>query len=127
MPFRMQSIARECAMAIAAVALYALLLLTPLHQAAGLQRDLDAIGYSSLDLWSVCVPNTRDDGQRPVEAAKCPAVGIGKQDLALAAPPVVHLPPVRVAEAVVHLPQVPAKWLHSVNHPAQARAPPETV
>lgn len=53
MPFRIRTILREAATAVAVLALYVLVLLAPLHQAAGLQRDLNALGYTSLDTWSI--------------------------------------------------------------------------
>ncbi|MGV8921480.1 MAG: hypothetical protein ACOH2R_27520, partial [Pseudomonas sp.] len=41
MPFRSRNIAREMVAAIAVMAIYIFVLLAPLHQSAGLQRDLD--------------------------------------------------------------------------------------
>lgn len=118
---------KEATTAIAVLALYILVLLAPLHQAAGLQRDLDTLGYSSLDLWTICVPNTQDDGTKPVDVAKCPATGIGKQDIALAGPDSIDLDPPAIATEIDY-PLLPApsqgRRLPSV---AQARAPPVTV
>ena len=127
MPFRAHSIFRDTATAVAVLALYVLMLLAPLHQAAGLQRDLDALGYSSLDTWSICVPFTRGDTQEPVEVAKCPMTGIGKNDLALATPPSITLDAPRLAAQVVY--HLPSAYLHRLEtrEPGQPRAPPVAV
>lgn len=127
MPFRVRSILREAATAVAVLALYMLVLLAPLHQASGLQRDFDALGYASLDTWSICVPLTRGDSQEPVDVAKCPMTGIGKQDLALATPPSIALDLPPLAEEFFYpRPYAPLHRLETVE-PGQARAPPATV
>lgn len=127
MPFRSRNIVSEIATAIAVLALYVLVLLAPLHQAAGLQRDFDALGYSSLDLWSICIPNTRDDGSKPLEIAKCPVAGIGKHDVTLSAPPSLDLAAPSIATRIVHRP-APSP-IHPPRPPniGQPRAPPATV
>jgi hypothetical protein len=60
MPFRSRSVGRELSAALAVLAIYALVLLAPLHQAAGLQQDLAERGYGSADSWSVCTAVTPD-------------------------------------------------------------------
>lgn len=127
MPFRSRSIVRETATAIAVLALYVLVLLAPLHQAAGLQRDFDALGYASLDLWSVCAPLTVDQTDEQPDVAKCPFAGVGKFDVALAEPASLDFDLLRVATEPF-CPSVTEQG-HSRNAPhiGQARAPPVTV
>lgn len=127
MPFRIRTILREAATAVAVLALYVLVLLAPLHQAAGLQRDLNALGYTSLDTWSICVPLTQDDTQQPFQVAKCPMTGIGKNDLALAVPPSTTLDVPLLLAAVVY--PGASRSLHrlAARGPGQPRAPPVTV
>lgn len=127
MPFRSRSIVRETATAIAVLALYVLVLLAPLHQAAGLQRDFDALGYASLDLWAVCAPLTVDQTDEQPDVAKCPFAGVGKSDVALAEPASLDFGLLRVATEPFY-PSVTEQG-HSRNAPhiGQARAPPVTV
>jgi len=90
MPFRSRNIAREMATAVAVLAIYILVLLAPLHQAAGLQRDLAELGYTALDSWSICSPLApqNEDGKPPV-VVKCPAASVGKHVLAAIDPVVI--------------------------------------
>ncbi len=121
--------AREMGTAFAVLAIYVLTLLLPLHQAAGLQRDLNAIGYSTLTTWSVCQPLAQDEDGDPREAAAlaCPATGVAKHQLAAVLPPVLHIAPpdttepLRLAEIVAPgQPILP-------DHIGQSRAPPVAV
>ena len=120
---------REAGIALAVLALYVLTLLLPLHQAAGLQRDLNAAGFSTLDSWSICQPLAQDDQGDPREAAalKCPATGVAKQQLAVVLPPVLTLEAPTTAAVIgfaaldEHIqPILP-------DHFGQSRAPPVTV
>jgi len=120
---------RETGIALAVLAVYVLTLLLPLHQAAGLQRDLNAIGYSTLDAWSICQPLAQDDNGDPHEAAalSCPATGVAKHQLATLPPPAPILvppdavEPIRFAEA-----SSPYRPLRP-DHVGQSRAPPVSV
>lgn len=120
-------IAREIGAAIAVLSLYILVLLAPLHQSAGLQRDLDALGYSSLDFWSICQPLTVDGTEDPIEVAKCPVAGVGKYEVALATPPSIDIPTPDLATVISY--PVAASGRHLMRPPyvGQARAPPVTV
>lgn len=70
----------ETGRALALLGLYILLLLAPLHQAAGLQRDLAALGYETAGAWSICAPLAeRGDGDTAPLIVKCPALGLGTQ------------------------------------------------
>lgn len=119
----------EMGAALAVLAIYVLTLLLPLHQAAGLQRDLNAIGYSTLDSWSVCQPMAQDENGDPAAAAAltCPATGVAKQQVAVILPPVLHIEPPRQADIIrfARAPASPAPLLP--DHGGQSRAPPVTV
>ena len=120
---------RETGIALAVLAIYVLTLLLPLHQAAGLQRDLNALGYSMLESWSVCQPMAQDENGAPREAAAltCPVTGVAKQQLAAVLPPVLVIEAPAIA-AVVHYRDTPAT--HSPilpDHVGQSRAPPVTA
>jgi len=127
MPFRTRSLIRETATAFAVLALYVLVLLAPLHQAAGLQRDLDTLGYSSLDRWSVCVSDPQDEGEQPVAVSKCPVTGIGKHEVALATPPAIYVDLPRVAATVRYAVAMATSGFSRPLSQAQARAPPVMV
>ncbi len=120
---------REMGTAFAVLAIYVLTLLLPLHQAAGLQRDLNALGYSTLSAWSVCQPMAQDENGDPAAAAAltCPATGVAKHQLTAVLPPVLVIEPptttdvIRFAEALIpHKPVLP-------DHVGQSRAPPVTA
>lgn len=121
--------AREIGTALAVLAIYVLTLLLPLHQAAGLQRDLDALGYATLDSWSVCQPLVVDEDGKPDEATavNCPATGVGKYELAVALPPTLVIAPPTTADAIAFAaPETATPW-HLPDHVGQSRAPPVTV
>lgn len=122
-----RTIIREVAAALAVFSLYILVLLAPLHQAAGLQRDLDALGYSALDLWSVCQPLTVDGSKDQPGIAKCPVTGIAKHELALADPPSIDLAAPSLSAHVLYPPAAPLSHRARAPFVAQARAPPATV
>ena len=120
---------RETGIALAVLAIYVLTLLMPLHQAAALQRDLNAQGFATLDSWSVCQPLAQDENGAPIEASalKCPATGIAKHQLAAVLPPVLVIEPPTTADAV-HFAQSLAPLTPILpDHVGQSRAPPVTV
>ena len=127
MPFRSRSIAKETATAVAVLALYVLVLLAPLHQAAGLQRDFDSIGYASLDLWSVCAPLTVDQTDEQPDVAKCPVAGVGKFEVALVEPNSLDFGLLRIATGAFYPPVAEHGHTSKAPHNGQARAPPVTV
>ena len=129
MPSRMRQIAREVGAAVAVLALYMLVLLAPLHQGAGLQRELARLGFESSVSWSVCtsVANPgRGDSETPT-AAKCPLSGVGKSQFAAVLPPVAAMPLVRSADPVRHEASVPSAQIAPMEHPGQPRAPPRAA
>jgi len=74
--------AAETGRALALLAVYLLVILVPLHQAAGMQRDFAKLGYETEASWSICAP-LGSDGDQSAPQIKCPAHSIGKNDLAL--------------------------------------------
>ncbi|WP_323013773.1 hypothetical protein [Devosia sp.] len=128
MPLRSGILIRELGTALAVVALYVLVLLAPLHQAAGLQRDLTRLGYISLANWSVCAQPTTLGGDLDLPIiVKCAAAGIASNALPPASPAVLAIAPLRLASPIVYggarlvvPPALPP-------HQGQSRAPPVTV
>lgn len=120
---------RETGAVLAVLAIYVLTLLLPLHQAAGLQRDLNAIGYSTLDTWSLCQPMAEDENGDPASAAAltCPATGVAKQSLAAILPPVLQIEPPASADSVGSAQPPDLHRLARPDHVGQSRAPPVTA
>lgn len=106
---------------------YMLVLLAPLHQAAGLQRDLNAAGFSTLSTWSVCADALPDRGDAPVKAVKCAVSGIGKKDLMAPEPAVLDVGLFRLAEMVRHVDRDMPSGAEHRGFGAQPRAPPALV
>lgn len=125
MPFRTRNIARETAAAIAVIAIYILVLLAPLHQAAGLQRDFARLGYATLDNWSICAPlaSHDEDGKAPA-VVKCAAAGIGKNDLATIAPVAIDPDMLRLADIVGYAKAYPSITAGPDLTSGQPRGPP---
>lgn len=127
MPFRSRTIAREVSTAFAVLAIYVLVLMAPLHQAANLQRDLTQLGYASAYSWSICTPLTEDNGGTPYAAVKCAVAGIGKNKLAPVEPVALAIGVARSATAVAYA------SAHLIIRPVpdrysgQPRAPPMSV
>ena len=127
MPFRGRNMTRELGAAFAVLALYVLVLLAPLHQAAGLQRDLAALGHPAWDQFSVCTSLSRaDPGERPAPV-KCAAAGIGQNTLPPPASPAISLGTERLAGAVVYRDFEELFEQRVERATAQARAPPHQV
>lgn len=128
MPFRNRTIAREMGAAFAVLAIYVLTLLAPLHQAAGLQRDLASIGFATDSGWSICAPLAEDkDGNKTTVAVKCAASGIAKNELAAVEPSVLHVGIVRIGEVIAYAPRPAPEAFALPAHIGQARAPPATA
>ena len=114
---------KEIGTAFAVLALYLLTILTPLHQARATQLDFAALGYQTIETgWVLCSAETdRSEGKSLV--TKCPAAGIGKQQLVAPALAVIAVDaPAMMSVAYVGLPH------HLVaprlNWSAPPRAPP---
>lgn len=127
---RARRMVREVGTAFAVLAVYVLTLLLPMHQAAGLQRELAALGYETIGAWSVCedfVPTDKGGDQPEPAALKCPAAGIGKYEFAALLPPAITIAAPVVAEPIRHLlPATPA-LTSPPDHFGQPRAPPASV
>lgn len=120
---------RETVSAFAVLLVYALVLLAPLHQAAGLQRALGQIGYAPTETWSVCTPLVEDldkGGETPT-AAKCPLVGVAKAKIAAVLPDVPVLDAPLVQPGFYASAEQTALHPRLFWHPLQARAPPVLV
>ncbi|SFZ86275.1 hypothetical protein SAMN02983003_3453 [Devosia enhydra] len=123
---RSHAIVREMGAAVAVLAIYVLTLLLPLHQAAGLQRDLATIGYETVGAWTICAPLAVDDDGDPTTPAAltCPATGVSKQEFVAVLPPAIRLEaPVLSSPIRFELPQ-PLAPPAVAAHFAQSRAPP---
>lgn len=124
MPFRSRGIARDLSAALAVLLVYALTLLVPLHQAAGLQRDLGKLGFVATE-WSICTPLAQSD-ETPT-AVKCPIASVAKGQLAAITPDPIVLVVERVSDAVNYAVAPASRPLAPRSHDAQARAPPAAV
>jgi hypothetical protein len=124
MPTRMHQIAREMGAAFAVLAIYMLVLLAPLHQMGGLQRDLARLGYESSASWSVCTSVENKSADETPLAAKCPVSGVAKFALGGAPLDGAALAPLRDAVAVVYAGDWGAGLWRVAGHPGQPRAPP---
>lgn len=120
---------RETGIALAVLAIYVLTLLLPLHQAAGLQRDLNGLGFATLESWSVCQSMAEDENGAPREAAalSCPATGIAKQQLAAVLPPALVIEAPTTADVVAYVDVRAVSAAILPDHVGQSRAPPVTV
>lgn len=128
MPFRTSTWLKDFSTALAVLAVYVLVLLAPLHQAAGLQKDLAQLGYDSLTNWSICSAALPDQGTGKSAAdIKCPAAGIGKYELAASEPVAIDVPFERFSENVAYAEAPAVLSLGLSRHIAEARAPPATV
>lgn len=82
-----RTIGREIGTALAVLAIYLLTLLAPMHQARASQLAFEQLGYSTVvSGWALCTSGTAGDQQGEIAVAKCPAAGIGKNDLLLPTP-----------------------------------------
>lgn len=124
MPLRMRHITRDFGTAFAVLALYLLVLLAPLHQAAGLQRDLARLGFETSVSWSVCASQADHGDPSAPLLAKCPAAGIGKSDPLGPAPVALAGGIERLALPVVYENAPPMLTPSADDHPGQPRAPP---
>lgn len=126
---RRHTLARETGIALAMLAMYVLTLLLPLHSAAGLQRDLNALGFSNLANWSVCssIANDRDTDPADPAALTCPATGVVKSQLTAVLPPtiIIEQPEVQLIGTLVAVVVHAGSTLPA--HFGQSRAPPVLV
>ncbi|MFD1254456.1 hypothetical protein DEVEQU_01486 [Devosia equisanguinis] len=126
MSSRPRTLTREFGTALAVLAVYVLTLLAPLHQAAGLQRDLAALGYETQGSWSVCAPLVDDgDGSpRALVQVKCPASGVGKNELLAVLPAAIVIAPRLDTAVVLAFMDAPHLASGPENRAGRSRAPP---
>lgn len=115
---------REAGAALAVLALYVLVLLAPLHQAAGLQRDLSQVGYESQWSWSVCSSLGEDSDTDTSLAIKCPLANAGKFELAAFPAPAPSLPTPRIIGELVYPQAASQPFASSGGRPGAPRGPP---
>ena len=129
MPLAVRQMTREFGTAFAVLAIYVFVLLAPLHQAAGLQRDLDKLGFQTVSTWSICAPLAQDDNGDPTSSTivKCPAAGVAKHDFIALVPATATF--VAPAIGVADYPTEAASHDHPAlpEHFGQSRAPPVAV
>ena len=127
MPLQMKRKTRELGTALAVLAIYVLTLLAPLHQAAGLQRDLGKLGYETIGVWSICTSLAQQNDESGSTGVKCAASGIGKNDIAAVAPASIDIEMVRVGADIAFTPLSASRPLALPLHVGQPRAPPVLV
>jgi hypothetical protein len=126
---RRHTLARETGIALAMLAMYVLTLLLPLHSSAGLQRDLNALGFSNLANWSVCssIANDRDTDPADPAALTCPATGVAKSQLTAVLPPAITIEQPEAHELGSLVPSMSVAMGSLPAHFGQSRAPPALV
>lgn len=129
MPIRRRQIAGEVGAAVAVLALYLLVLLAPLHQVAGMQRELALLGFESSLSWSVCtsVADADRDSDDTPTAAKCPLAGVAKSQFAAVLPPMEPVSFERTVEPVRYIAKADMAPWRAMAHPGQPRGPPEAA
>lgn len=118
-----RSMAKEFGTALAVLAIYLLTILAPLHQARASQLDFAKLGYETTATgWVLCTAKDTS-GDSDITIAKCPAAGIGKNDLVLPTlasidlgAPIAAVPAGITQQAEIRLPRQTA--------PGGPRAPP---
>lgn len=117
---------REIGVALAVLSLWFLSLLAPMHQAAGLLREMAQAGVDTTGAWTICV--TQTEGSDPDGMPQiCPAHGIGKSEIALP-PPGLELAPHRRLLFTVSTPRDRAVARPLVGWLAQEpRGPPHLI
>ncbi|GLQ57116.1 hypothetical protein GCM10010862_43750 [Devosia nitrariae] len=118
---------RELGAALAVVAVYLLVLLVPLHQAAGLQQDLADLGYEGPS-WSICAAGSAGlaDGEAPF-GLTCPIAGLGKDEIATVEPPPVEVDILRIAQTTAYPERTAHAGPATSRYVGQPRAPPVPV
>lgn len=119
---------REIGTAFAVLAIYLLTILAPMHQARASQLDFAALGYETLETgWVLCNPLAESGQDRDLLVAKCPAAGIGKNDLV---EPDLAVLPIDLRVATLTTPMAhdaPSDRLAVAAPPSGSRAPPFQV
>ncbi len=121
-----RNMTREIGTALAVLAIYLLTVLAPLHQARASQLAFEELGYSTLESgWVLCTPAgvTGQDPDAP--PIKCPATGVGKDEIV---PPSLAVLAVDAVALPAPLPQRVASLAPAIaTPPTGSRAPPTLV
>lgn len=122
-----RSIVREIGTAFAVLALYLLTILTPLHHARATQLDFAAAGYQTLETgWVLCSADT-DPADSKSLVTKCPAAGIGKQDLVIPALAIIELGSTAPRLSLTYAELARPRGALRLNPSAPPRGPPAIV
>ena len=123
-----RTMSREIGTALAVLAIYLLTVLAPILQARASQLAFEELGYATTQSsWVLCTPAGTGQSDEDNAVAKCPAAGVGKNELAL---PLLDTTPVghdRLALAAPLALTAPTVLPRPVAPPAGPRAPPVLV
>jgi hypothetical protein len=120
-----RSIVREIGTAFAVLAIYLLTILAPLHHARATQLDFEVLGFETLQTgWALCSPGTAGDDEDKSLLSKCPASGIGKQDLIEPTPASIDIGIPAFVSAAIHVDHEISGPALRLNPSAPPRAPP---
>ncbi len=121
------NILREVGVPLAALAMWLLCLLAPLHMAAGALRDLADAGVKVTTTWSICTTladgENHPDNSVPICAVQC----LAKMGMALPAVPEQITVALRPMEVIGGPAREVANHLLRTFGPNQPRAPPRTA
>lgn len=124
----MRTMSREIGTALAVLAIYLLTVLAPIHQARASQLAFEELGYATTQSgWVFCTPSGTTGQDRDITVSKCPAAGVGKDELVL---PLFDAMPAghdRLALAAPLALTAPTVLPRPVAPPAGPRAPPVSV
>ena len=126
--FTMRTMSREIGTALAVLAIYLLTVLAPIHQARASQLAFEELGYATTQSnWVLCTPSGTTGQDQDITVSKCPAAGVGKDELVL---PLLDAMPVghdKLALAAPLAVTAPLTLPRPVAPPAGPRAPPVPV
>ena len=126
--FTMRTMSKEIGTALAVLAIYLLTVLAPIHQARASQLAFEELGYAtSQSSWVLCTPAGTTGQDQDITVSKCPAAGVGKDELVL---PLLDAMPVghdKLALAAPLTVTAPLVLPRPVAPPAGPRAPPVPV
>ena len=82
--FTMRTMSREIGTALAVLAIYLLTVLAPIHQARASQLAFEELGYATTQSsWVLCTPAGTIGQDQDITVSKCPAAGVGKDEMVL--------------------------------------------
>ena len=126
--FTMRTMSREIGTALAVLAIYLLTVLAPIHQARASQLAFEELGYATIQSsWVFCTPSGIEGQGQDISVSKCPAAGVGKDELALPLLDTVPAGHDRLALAAPLALAVPTVLPRLIASPSGPRAPPVPV